>query len=97
MTSGPDSPIFTMATVALRLLLGCLSLLAVFPMAAWAGSLSVDGVHGVPHLQSTEMQYRKKADFSLGARVEVYLRNTSTEMVVIPASADIRLRGRTPE
>ena len=97
MTSGPDSPIFTMATVALRLLLGCLSLLAVLPMGAWAGSLSLDGVHGVPHLQSTEMQYRKKADFSLGARVEVYLRNTSTEMVVIPASADIRLRGRTPE
>ena len=97
MTSGPDSPIFTMATGALRVLLGCLSLLAVFPMGVGAGSLSVDGVHGVPHLQSTEMQYRKKADFSLGARVEVYLRNTSTEMVVIPASADIRLRGRTPE
>jgi hypothetical protein len=43
MTSGPDSPIFTMATVALRLLLGCLSLLAVLPMGAWAGSLSLDG------------------------------------------------------
>ncbi len=43
------------------------------------------------------MQYREKPDFSLGARVEVYLRDTSTEVVVVPASADIRLRGRTPE
>ena len=28
------------------------------------------------------MHYREKPDFSLGARVEVYLRDTSTEVVV---------------
>ena len=36
-----------------------------------ASVLSLEGVHVVPHVQSTEMQYRKKPDFSLGARVEV--------------------------
>jgi len=50
----------------------------------------------VPHVQSTEMRYRQKADFSLGARVEVFLRNTSPDTVVIPADTDVRLRGRTP-
>ena len=97
MSPRSNPPIFTKATVALRLVLGCLGFLAFLPMGGWAASLSLDGVHVVPHLQSPEMQYRKKPDFSLGARVEVYLRNTSTEVVVIPASADIRLRGRTPE
>ena len=97
MTPRSNPPIFTRATVALRLVLRCLSLLAVLPMGVGAASLSLDGVHVVPHLQSPEMQYRKKPDFSLGARVEVYLRNTSTEVLVIPPSADIRLRGRTPE
>lgn len=51
----------------------------------------------IPHVQSAEMQYRRKPDFSLGARVEVFVRNTSGEALAIPASADIRLRGRTPE
>ncbi len=59
--------------------------------------LSLEGVHVVPHLQSTEMQYRKKPDFSLGARVEVFLRNESADTLALPASTDIRLRGRTPE
>jgi len=59
--------------------------------------LSLDGTHVVPHLQSTEMRYRKAPDFSLGARVEVFLRNTSASTLSIPPSTDIRLRGQTPE
>lgn len=61
-----------------------------------AAALSLEGVHVVPHVQSAELQYRRKADFSLGARVELYLRNDSSNALVIPASADVRLRGRTP-
>lgn len=57
--------------------------------------LSLEGVHVVPHRQSAEMQYRRKADFSLGARVEVYLRNASATAVEIPASAEVRVRNRT--
>ncbi|MEN6424960.1 MAG: hypothetical protein ABFE13_06335, partial [Phycisphaerales bacterium] len=42
------------------------------------------------------MRYRQKTDFSLGARAELFLRNTSEDTLVLPASLDIRLRGRTP-
>jgi hypothetical protein len=65
--------------------------------AVSAATLSLDGVQVVPHVQSTEMRYRQKADFSLGARVELFLRNASDRPLVLPASAPIRLRGRTPE
>ena len=71
--------------------------LTVTRPTAQADALSVEGVHVVPHVQSTEMRYRQKPDFSLGARVEVFLRNTSPETLVIPSTADIRLRGQTPE
>lgn len=60
-------------------------------------SLSLDGTHVIPHLQSTEMRYRKAPDFSLGARVEVFVRNASTQTISIAASTDIRVRGHTPE
>ena len=61
-----------------------------------AGSLVVEGVHVVPHLQSTEMRYRKPTDFSLGARVEVFLRNRSSEPLSISPSLAVSLRGKTP-
>jgi len=64
---------------------------------ALADQLVVEGIHVVPHVQSMEMQYRREPDFSLGARVELFLRNTSSEALTIPASTDIRLRGKTPE
>lgn len=64
---------------------------------ARGGDLAVRGVHLVPHVQSTEMRYRQKTDFSLGARVEVFLQNTSRETVVIPSTSDLRVRGRTPD
>jgi hypothetical protein len=62
-----------------------------------AAPISLEGVHVVPHLQSTEMRYRRQPDFSLGARVELFLRNVSPESLSIPATSEIRLRGRTPE
>ena len=74
-------------------------------MAAWAGGhgwlsanpLAIEGIHVVPHRQSTEMQYRRKADFSLGARVELFLVNATTNTLEVPASGEVRLRGRTPD
>ncbi len=71
--------------------------LAMSATAARAGALAIEGIHVVPHLQSSEMRYRQKPDFSLGARVEVFVRNAAPETLVIPSTADIRLRGRTPE
>lgn len=62
-----------------------------------AAALSLEGVHVVPHRQSTEMRYRRAADFSLGARVEIFLQNTSPNTLLIPTNARVRLRGRTPE
>lgn len=59
-------------------------------------TLSLEGIHVVPHVQSSEMKYRRNADFSLGARVEVFLRNTSAREIVLPSTSDVRLRGRTP-
>lgn len=64
---------------------------------AAGNSLQIVGVHVVPHVQSTEMRYRQEPDFSLGARVEVFLQNTSTTELSIPADANIRLRGQSPE
>ncbi len=65
--------------------------------SARADALSVEGVHVVPHVQSAAMRYRQKPDFSLGARVEVFVRNTSRETLTVPATADVRVRGRTTE
>lgn len=59
-------------------------------------NLILEGVHVVPHVQSTEMKYRQNVDFSLGARVELFLRNASAKEMVVPSSADVRLRSRTP-
>lgn len=71
-------------------------LLALLAFRARA-ALVVEGVQVVPHVQSAEMRYRQKPDFSLGARVEVFLQNASAESVAIPADTLIRARGRTPE
>ena len=73
-------------TPGLKPKLGALCGLAVSVTSAHAAALSVEGVHVVPHVQSAEMRYRQKPDFSLGARVEVFLRNTSQKTLAIPAT-----------
>ncbi len=82
---------------ALELALAAFGCLGVSGTKGHAGALSVQGVHVVPLVQSTGMRYRQETDFSLGSRVEVFLRNTAPETLVLPPTADIRLRGRTPE
>ncbi len=76
-------------SLLLRLGLACLA-------SRCDAALLLEGVHVVPHVQSTEMQYRKDTDFSLGARVEVFLRNASPDALVLPAATEVRLRGSTP-
>lgn len=84
------------ARFAFNQMAGILCCLSVFGATTRAELLSVEGVHIVPHRQSPEMRYRQKTDLSLGARVELFLRNTSEDTLVLPASVDVRLRGRTP-
>ena len=69
--------------------------LVLFPTNASAGELEIQGIHVIPHVQSTEMRYRKEPDFSLGARVELFLRNAATDVITIPGSTEIRLRQMT--
>jgi len=83
-------------THAFKYLAGILCWLGVSGATARADTFSVEGVHVVPHQQSPEMRYRQKTDFSLGARVELFLRNASQNTVVLPASVEVRLRGQTP-
>lgn len=83
-------------TLTFRHLAGILCCLTISGATTRAELLSVEGVHVVPHQQSREMRYRQKTDFSLGARVELFLRNASENTLVLPASVGVRLRGRTP-
>ena len=65
--------------------------------AAGASGLQLQGLAVTPHLQSKEMRYRREPDFSLGARVELFLCNSgSTELRLAP-DADIRLRDKSPD
>lgn len=76
------------------------TILGVFllaPAIARPSTLDVEGVHVVPHVQSTEMRYRQKTDFSLGARVEIFVRNTSQTSVLLPADLPVQVRGRSPD
>lgn len=80
--------------VRLRLLAGWL--IAV-PLFGWAERVvELAGVTVTPHVQSTELRYRTPSDFSLGARVEVFLRNASDAILRLAPDAPIRLRGRSP-
>jgi len=42
------------------------------------------------------MRYRREPDFSLGARVELFLRNAGEKAIDLPPSLDVRVRGRAP-
>ncbi len=71
--------------------------LAGHGLAGFAQSLELRGVNVVPHVQSSEMRYRREPDFSLGARVQVFLQNAGGTTLSLPPGADVRLRDHTPE
>lgn len=60
-------------------------------------TLRLEGVTVTPHMQSHEMRYRKKTDFSLGARTQLFIQNVSESTLSIKPDSDIRLRDRTPK
>ena len=60
-------------------------------------TLRLEGVTVTPHRQSREMRYRQAADFSLGARTQLFIRNVSDSSVLLDPDTGIRLRGRTPK
>ena len=59
--------------------------------------VTLQGVTVTPHRQSQDMRYRKETDFSLGARTQIFVQNTSLSPVSVKPDTDIRLRGRTPK
>lgn len=65
--------------------------------AAVAASLELAGLAVTPHVQAAGMRYRRDPDPSLGARVQIFLRNASSADLKIPASLSARFRGQTPE
>ena len=75
---------------------------AVLLVVAWieksqCETMSLEGVTVTPHLQSHRMRYRKKTDFSLGARTQLFIQNVSKSLLSLRLDTDIRLRGRTPK
>jgi len=60
-------------------------------------SLDLAGVVVIPHVQSTELRYRREPDFSLGARVQLFLRNRAESELRFAPDAAIRLRGQSPD
>ncbi len=61
------------------------------------GSLDLRGAVVVPHSQSKEMRYRREPDFSLGARVQLFVRNPGDAELRLAPNATIRLREKTPD
>jgi hypothetical protein len=78
------------------LLLGLLLSAGCFPEHGTA-ALLLEGTSVTPHLQSTELRYRREPDRSLGARVQLYLRNDGPGELRLAADTPIRLRDKTPE
>jgi hypothetical protein len=75
---------------------------AIIVLFVWAGksqckTLSLKGIAVTPHVQSHQIRYRKKTDFSLGARTHLFIQNVSESFLLIKSDTDIRLRGRTPK
>ncbi|HEY5914590.1 MAG TPA: hypothetical protein VJA21_28710 [Verrucomicrobiae bacterium] len=60
------------------------------------GGLRLEGLVVTPHVQSREMRWRREADFSLGARVELFVLNAGSTERQLSAETPVRIRGRTP-
>jgi hypothetical protein len=60
-------------------------------------TLDLAGVTVTPHLQSRAMRYRNEPDFSLGARVQLFLKNAGTAGIHLPPDTRILVRNQSPE
>lgn len=66
-------------------------------LPAGGAEIAVEGVTVTPHVQSAEMRYRQEPDRSLGARVQVFLRNTAGQPLSLGPETLVLVRGKTPE
>ena len=66
-------------------------------VAGGVNQLQLQGLTVTPHVQSREMRYRREPDFSLGARVELFLCNAGSAELQLPPDAAIQLRGKSPD
>jgi hypothetical protein len=64
-------------------------------LAARGTALELAGVTVTPHVQSGRMRYRRPPDPGLGARVELFLRNSTTHPMQMGAALPVRFGGRT--
>jgi len=62
-----------------------------------AADLNLTGMAVIPHVQSTELRYRREPDRSLGARVQLFVLNAGPSTTQITRETTIRLRGKTPD
>jgi hypothetical protein len=57
----------------------------------------LEGLVVRPHVQSRELRWRREADFSLGARVELFLLNAGATARALAAETPLCVGGQTPE
>lgn len=69
---------------------------ATLAPAAAENGLELSGMCVTPHVQSRELRYRRDPDFSLGARVQVFLRNGTDHPLRFTPETAIRIRGQAP-
>jgi len=72
---------------------------AVWPTTGAAAEMPLElcGTTVIPHVQSTEMRYRREPDRSLGARVQLFLVNGSGSTLRITPETPVHMRGKTPD
>ncbi|HRZ17030.1 MAG TPA: hypothetical protein P5141_05660, partial [Candidatus Hydrogenedentes bacterium] len=66
------------------------------PCMAAPGALSLDGVAVAPHLMLDTMRYTKVPEPADGARVQLFLRNASKEVVTVDAASRLLFGGKAP-
>ena len=59
--------------------------------------LEIAGVTVTPHILASDMRYRQAPDPSLGARVQLFVRNAGSAELRLPASLVTRFRGMQPD
>ena len=64
-------------------------------IAAATSSIELIGVSTIPHSQAAEMRYRRDPEPELGARVQLFLRNSSSVPWTIAGDQSVRFRGQT--
>lgn len=66
------------------------------PSAAMSRPLKLVGTTVTPHMKSDMMRYRREGEDQLGARVELFLKNSADEAQRVNDQLDVRFDGKTP-